>query len=74
MINKNTLSNAENDKDMGVIIDSRLLKLANSMIAIIKKGFLNLTEETMATLQNLGETASEIRQSIVKPIPGKKTK
>ena len=87
LIDENTLSNVENEKDLGVIIDSRLLllrfglllehiakktKLANSMVAIIKKRFLNLTEEIVATLKILGETISGIRQSIVKPIPEKR--
>ena len=47
------LYSLENEKDLVVIIDSSLLfrdhidtktKLANSMAAIIKKGFLNTTE------------------------------
>ena len=55
---KNVLSNVRNEKDLGVIIDSSLLfqehiaketKLANNVIAISEKGFLNLTEETMVT-------------------------
>ena len=75
---KNTLSKVENEKDLGVIIDSRLpfeiilLRKQNSMVAIIKKRFLNLTVEIMAVLQNLGETASGKRQSVVEPIPEKR--
>ena len=47
------LYSLENEKDLVVIIDSSLpfrdhidktTKLANSMAAIIKKGFLNITE------------------------------
>ena len=56
---KNTASNIENEKDMGVIIDSRFLfrehiarktKIVKSMIAVIKKKFLILTEEIMVKL------------------------
>ena len=53
------LSKAESEKDLGVIVDSNLqyrehiakkTKVANSIVAIIKKSFVNLTSETLTTL------------------------
>ena len=53
------LSKAESEKNLGVIVDSNLqyrehiakkTKVANSIVAIIKKSFVNLTSETLTTL------------------------
>ena len=55
------LSKAESEKDLGFIVDSKLQyrehiakkgKKANSIVAIIKKSFVNLTSETLTTLYN----------------------
>ena len=53
------LSKVESEKDLGVIVDSRLqyrehiakkTKVANSIVAIIRKSFVNLTSEILTTL------------------------
>ena len=53
------LSKVESDKDLGVIVDSILqyrehiakkTKVANSIVAIIRKSFVNLTSEILTTL------------------------
>ena len=53
------LSKVESQKDLGVIVDSRLqyrehiakkTKVANSIVAIIRKSFVNLTSEILTTL------------------------
>ena len=53
------LSKVESEKDLGVILDSRLqyrehiakkTKVANSIVAIIKKKFVKLTSEILTTL------------------------
>ena len=52
-------SKVESEKDLGVIVDSRLqyrehiakkTKVANSIVAIIRKSFVNLTSEILTTL------------------------
>ena len=53
------LSKIQSEKDLGAIVDSRLqysehiakkTKVANSIVAIIRKNFLNLTSEILTTL------------------------
>ena len=53
------LSKVESEKDLGVIVDSKLhycehiarkTKVANSIVAIIRKSFVNLTSEVLTTL------------------------
>ena len=53
------LSKIESEKDLAVVVDSRLLyrehiakktKVANSIVAIIRKSFVNLNSEILTTL------------------------